>query len=42
MRSLQHANKQETAYRASRRALNSWGKQKDRTASRKPKSRKRK
>lgn len=42
VRGLQHAKKQETTYRASRRALNSWGKQKDRTASRKPKSRKRK
>ena len=42
MRGLEHATKQQTAYRASRKALNNLGKEKDRSASRRPKSRKRK
>lgn len=40
MRNLQHANKQQTTYRASRKALNSWGKQKDRSKAGKRKKRK--
>jgi len=31
MKNLQHANKQMTTYRTSRKALNNWGKQKDRS-----------
>lgn len=31
MRNIQHANKQQTAYRANRKALNNFGKQKDRS-----------
>ena len=42
MKTLQHANKQQTAYRACRRALNNLGKSKDRTAAHKRPDRKRK
>lgn len=42
MKGLQHANKVQTTYRASRKGLNSLGKEKDRAASRKRKQRRRK
>lgn len=37
MKDMQHANKVQTTYRASRKGLNNLGKEKDRTASRKRK-----
>lgn len=40
MDKLQHANKQQTTYRASRKALNNWGKVKDRSKAGKRKRRK--
>ena len=42
MRGLQHANKQQTAYRSCRKALNNLGKEKDRAASRRRKQQKKK
>ena len=42
MKGLQHANKQQTAYRANRKALNNLGKEKDRSAAHKRPNRKRK
>ncbi len=42
MRNLQHATKQQTTYRACRKALNNIGKAKDRSASRRAPCRKRK
>ena len=40
MKGIQHANKVQTTYRASRRGLNNLGKEKDRAASRTRKKRK--
>lgn len=41
MKGLQHANKQQTAFRSYRKALNNLGKEKDRSAARKRKRGKR-
>lgn len=40
MKNLQHANKVQTSYRASRRGLNNLGKEKDRSKARQRKKRK--